>query len=539
MQRVHVPTGAPFRAVADSLADRGIVRSATLFRLYARFTGADNVQAGTYEFREGERWSTILDDLNAGRIAADRLVVPEGWDIARIGPVLARIVDQEPDSIIAYMLDTASAARFQVPGPNLEGYIYPATYVIPAGAPLDSIIAHMVRRYRTVWTPERRALAEAAGFSEREVVTLASIVEKEARVRDEMPLMAAVFRNRLEIGYPLQADPTVQYALGEHQNRSSTPTSTRSPTTRTTPTPSAGFRPDPSARPASAPSTPSSIRPTSTTSTSSPDPMARTSSTAISRTTTGPASRSDGRSRRDSASGNARPGEPPPHAPDLMDLRLIVITDARIAAPRPVDDVVQAALEAGAPAIQLRDKAATAAELFQHALHLVTLTRPYGALLFVNDRLDVALAAGADGVHLGPHDLPSPPLGRPRGRAAAPTSSWAPPPTTPPAPPRPPGTAPTTSDAAPSSEPPPRMTWATSASAPTARTGRSGRRHPGGRYRRHPPRQRQPGRTDRRRRRRGHRRRHGRRRRRGRRAGAPGCFLIDFDFDFDLELLLP
>jgi thiamine-phosphate pyrophosphorylase len=91
-----------------------------------------------------------------------------------------------------------------------------------------------------------------------------------------------------------------------------------------------------------------------------------------------------------------------------MDLRLIVITDARIAAPRPVDDVVRAALEAGAPAIQLRDKTATAAELYQHALHLVTLTRQHGALLFVNDRLDVALAAGADGVHLGPHDLPVP-----------------------------------------------------------------------------------------------------------------------------------
>jgi thiamine-phosphate pyrophosphorylase len=91
-----------------------------------------------------------------------------------------------------------------------------------------------------------------------------------------------------------------------------------------------------------------------------------------------------------------------------MDLRLIVITDARIAAPRRVDDVVRAALEAGAPAIQLRDKTATAAELHQHALHLVTLTRQHGALLFVNDRLDVALAAGADGVHLGPHDLPVP-----------------------------------------------------------------------------------------------------------------------------------
>jgi thiamine-phosphate pyrophosphorylase len=91
-----------------------------------------------------------------------------------------------------------------------------------------------------------------------------------------------------------------------------------------------------------------------------------------------------------------------------MDLRLIVITDAHIAAPRPVDDVVRAALQAGAPAIQLRDKTATAAELYQHARQLVTLTRQHGALLFINDRLDVALAAGADGVHLGPHDLPVP-----------------------------------------------------------------------------------------------------------------------------------
>jgi UPF0755 protein len=219
VHRINVPAGAPFRAVADSLADRGIIRSATFFRVYARLTGAETVQAGTYEFREGERWATILDDLNAGRIAADRLVVPEGWDVVRIGPVLARLVEQPPDSVIAYMLDTASARRFRVPGPNLEGYLYPATYVVPAGTPLDTIIAHMVRRYRTVWTPERHALARSAGFNEREVITLASIVEKEARVRDEMPLMAAVFRNRLAIGYPLQADPTVQYALGEHQNR--------------------------------------------------------------------------------------------------------------------------------------------------------------------------------------------------------------------------------------------------------------------------------------------------------------------------------
>jgi thiamine-phosphate pyrophosphorylase len=89
-----------------------------------------------------------------------------------------------------------------------------------------------------------------------------------------------------------------------------------------------------------------------------------------------------------------------------VDLRLIVITDRRTARSRTVDTVVRAALEAGAPAVQLRDKEATAADLYRQARVLRALTRQHAALLFVNDRLDVALAAGADGVHLGPSDLP-------------------------------------------------------------------------------------------------------------------------------------
>lgn len=88
------------------------------------------------------------------------------------------------------------------------------------------------------------------------------------------------------------------------------------------------------------------------------------------------------------------------------DLRLIVITDRVLAAPRSIDDVVLAALEAGAPAVQLRDKHATARDLYEQAVRLRELTARFGALFFVNDRLDVALAAGADGVHLGPNDVP-------------------------------------------------------------------------------------------------------------------------------------
>jgi len=89
-----------------------------------------------------------------------------------------------------------------------------------------------------------------------------------------------------------------------------------------------------------------------------------------------------------------------------LDLRLIVITDATLAAPRNILDVLRECLEAGAPAVQLRDKHATARELYQQAVALRALTRQFDALFFVNDRFDVALAAGADGVHVGPHDVP-------------------------------------------------------------------------------------------------------------------------------------
>jgi UPF0755 protein len=117
------------------------------------------------------------------------------------------------------LLSDSAAAEYDVPGPTLEGYLYPATYVFPVGTSAREMVRTMVRRYKQVWTPERRARADSLELSEREVVTLASIVEKEARQWGERDTIAAVYMNRLRIGMPLQADPTVQYALGTHQTR--------------------------------------------------------------------------------------------------------------------------------------------------------------------------------------------------------------------------------------------------------------------------------------------------------------------------------
>lgn len=218
--RVHVPRGASFADVVDTLADRRIVRAPRLFALYARVTGADDeIQAGTYGFRRGTGWARVLEDLREGNVLTVRVVVPEGWNLRRIADRLAARLDLERDAILALLGDSATAARFGVPGPSLEGYLYPATYVLPVGIEPEAAIRRMVARYRRIWTPSRRARLDSLGMTEQEAVTLASIVETEAKLRDEMPTIAAVYHNRLRIGYPLQADPTVQYALGEHQSR--------------------------------------------------------------------------------------------------------------------------------------------------------------------------------------------------------------------------------------------------------------------------------------------------------------------------------
>ena len=218
--RVHVPAGASFSEVTDSLSSREIISTPALFKIYARMKSATgSVKPGTYAFKRGTAWSTILDDLSGGSVLTARIVIPEAWDLRGIAPRIAAATGMDEDSVIFTLTDSAVIERMNVPGPTLEGYLYPATYTFPVAAPLDTIIAQMVATYRRVWTPERRARADSLGLSEREVVTLASIIEKEARQREEMPTISAVYHNRLKRGQRLEADPTVQYALGEHQQR--------------------------------------------------------------------------------------------------------------------------------------------------------------------------------------------------------------------------------------------------------------------------------------------------------------------------------
>jgi UPF0755 protein len=218
--RVNVRPGAPFAEVADSLAARQIIRMPALFRLYARATGAaTRIKPGPYGFLRNSSWRRVLDDLVAGRILTTKVTIPEGFTLVEIAPRVASVSGARADSLLAILQDSSTAKGWNVPGPSLEGYLYPATYTVPVDARPEVIIEQAVAAYRQLWSPARRARADSIGMSEHAVVTLASIVEKEAFDAAEMPMIAAVYRNRLRIGMALQADPTVQYALGGHRER--------------------------------------------------------------------------------------------------------------------------------------------------------------------------------------------------------------------------------------------------------------------------------------------------------------------------------
>ncbi|MEX2583427.1 MAG: endolytic transglycosylase MltG [Gemmatimonadota bacterium] len=218
--RFTIPQGSGVGAITDTLAAHDIIEQPTVFRLYARFKGIErNVKPGVYEMQRGLAWSDVLEQLVRGDVVQITIVVPEGWTLGQIAPRIAEATDASVDSLMTALLDEEAAERYDVPGPTVEGYLYPATYVLPLGSSPETAVSGMVRRYKQVWTPERQAGADSIGMTEREVVTLASIVEKEARRWGERDTIAAVFHNRLRINMPLQADPTVQYALGVHQTR--------------------------------------------------------------------------------------------------------------------------------------------------------------------------------------------------------------------------------------------------------------------------------------------------------------------------------
>lgn len=216
MVDVTVPPGAGTSRIAQILASDGVISHPSLFVLWARLHGVGPFRAGTFAARKHEGWSAAADDLMAAPISY-RLTIPEGFGLAQIADRVGKIPGHSAAAFLKAASSGAVRSPFQPPGTtSLEGLLFPDTYQVTPGESDDDILSAMVARFvevaHTAGLDTTTPLPD--GVSAYQVITVASIIEREALVPSDRPLVAEVVYNRLHRGMLLQLDSTVVYALG-------------------------------------------------------------------------------------------------------------------------------------------------------------------------------------------------------------------------------------------------------------------------------------------------------------------------------------
>lgn len=212
---VELGRGGTLRPLAAELESRGIITSGRFFTLYARLKGSDSkVKAGVYEFNDGMRPGEILGKMLAGEVYQRLFALPEGYSTFQIAEMLDKRGLFAREEFLRTCRDRKLLAELQIDGESAEGYLLPGSYNILPAMTEAQLVREMVLRFREKYDGAGLAArAKRAGLSLRELVTLASMVEKEAVRPEERPVIAAVFANRLKTGMRLQSDPTAVYGV--------------------------------------------------------------------------------------------------------------------------------------------------------------------------------------------------------------------------------------------------------------------------------------------------------------------------------------
>ncbi len=211
---VFLPAGSTLAPITDSLVAHGIVQHPKWFAFVARAGRFDRkLKAGYYEFERGQPVFEILRALAAGSEKTTRVTIPEGYTILDIAAVAQERLGVSADSFVAAAHDSTLVREFGAEGESLEGFLLPETYFVSRLITARGLVREMANLFRRQWQPDWDVRAQAMGLTRRSLVTLASIVEGEAKVDTDRPIIAAVYLNRVRLRMPLQADPTVQFAL--------------------------------------------------------------------------------------------------------------------------------------------------------------------------------------------------------------------------------------------------------------------------------------------------------------------------------------
>ncbi|WP_456431096.1 endolytic transglycosylase MltG [Thermosulfuriphilus sp.] len=221
VQIVYIRPGTPFIEVAKELEERGLVRNRYAFLILAYLMGEiDKIRAGEYELSPAEKAIHILDKLARGEVIQHIITIPEGYNVYQIARLLDKASLVEAQKFLTACREKAFLKALGIEATSCEGYLFPDTYYLTRGMQAQDIIRQMVERFWEVWEKNNFSTrAQELGLSVHEVLTLASIVEKETYLESERPIIAGVFFNRLKRGMPLQADPTVRYGLSKFRRR--------------------------------------------------------------------------------------------------------------------------------------------------------------------------------------------------------------------------------------------------------------------------------------------------------------------------------
>ena len=233
---VEIPIGSSTSKIASILEDNNVIKNATIFKYYVKFQNEANFQAGTYELTQSMELSEIIETIKTGKLyqeAVLKLTIPEGLQLKQIASLIADKTNQDADEIFNSMNDKELIEKMQLQFPDLltdeiwasdvkyplEGYLFPATYEYYTETPsIETIVTDAISQTNKM-IEKYRALMEEKEMTPHTLLTMASLIEEEATQQTDRKMIASVFYNRLESGWPLQTDPTVAYALGEHLKR--------------------------------------------------------------------------------------------------------------------------------------------------------------------------------------------------------------------------------------------------------------------------------------------------------------------------------
>ncbi len=216
---ISFPPGSGIRKLAGELKAAGVIRSSWQFVLMTRLRGdAHRLKAGEYRFSDDMTPDRILDKIVSGEVDYQKFSLPEGYSVYQAAELLEQKGYFKKDVFLEKCRDTALLQRLGLKETSAEGYLYPATYNLSRGGSVEQLLEQMVGQFNKAYATIE-AGAGAGRFSRYEMVTLASMIEKEAVSAEEKPLISSVFHNRLRLGMPLQSDPTAVYGVRAFSGR--------------------------------------------------------------------------------------------------------------------------------------------------------------------------------------------------------------------------------------------------------------------------------------------------------------------------------